>query len=614
MAMNSVFSDHSGPKNSAGGQRELPAIVISFPHQNLSLNRAPDPRYGRSMLMRRPFLIALFLGGLSACGFAPLNIWPLTLVGLTLWISMLWQSTNGKDALRIGYAFGVGHFTISLNWIAKSFTFQSAMPDWLGYIAVFLLALFLATYIAAAGLLTFHLSGRGKAAANKLTERQTPVLFITALAASWLFAEWLRSWLFTGFAWNPLGVVLVPLGQLPFLAKGIGTYGLSACVILIAGCLWMLAQRRWKLALPVLILFLVPALITKDSLFYTPPPSEAAAPITVIQPNIGQQEKWKAGYEAENLAKLANLTRQDTTNPRLIFWPEASIPDYLEDHYPNRYYGAPPEQVRWHLSELMQPGDILILGAIRLEFDKPKDPATRRPIGARNSAFIMGQDRTLQGRYDKAHLVPFGEYLPARTILSAIGLSRFAAGDLDFWPGEGPASLNLSLPAARPAIGSLAVDPAVDPSGSPSAPPSKDDFTIKMGVQICYEIIFSGQIIDRSNRPDFIFNPSNDAWFGRWGPPQHLAQAQLRAIEEGLPVIRSTPTGISAIITASGLVKDSIAQDSAGRIDAILPPPAPPTFFARHGNRIPILGGLLLLLVILAIRSCHIWVPSLKRT
>src|SRR6185503_4269428 len=158
-----------------------------------------------------------------------------------------------------------------------------------------------------------------------------------------------------------------------------------------------------------------------------------------------------------------------------------------------------------------------------------------------------------------AHLVPYGEYLPMRPLLSAIGLSRLAPGELDFDPGPGPRTI--ALPVAG-----------------------------RVGFQLCYEIIFSGDIVDRNDRPDWIFNPSNDAWFGAWGPPQHLAQARLRAAEEGLPVLRATPTGISAVIDARGNVVKSLPWRTAGVIDAMLPPAAKaPPPFARFGNVIPLL-------------------------
>jgi apolipoprotein N-acyltransferase len=154
-------------------------------------------------------------------------------------------------------------------------------------------------------------------------------------------------------------------------------------------------------------------------------------------------------------------------------------------------------------------------------------------------------------------------------LLSAIGLSRLAPGDSDFLAGPGPRSLPV------PGWGQI-------------------------GLQICYEIIFSGEVVDRRDRPDFIFNPSNDAWFGRWGPPQHLAQARLRAAEEGLPVIRSTPTGISAIVDARGRVVKSIPWQTAGVIDGNVPPPvAVRTPFSLTGNILPL--GLAAALMIAAI-------------
>ncbi len=259
---------------------------------------------------------------------------------------------------------------------------------------------------------------------------------------------------------------------------------------------------------------------------------------------------------------------REDDKPRIIFWPEAAIPDYLETGYPARYYyGRPPEFVRQQLSGLMKPGDMLVLGALKLEFDE----AGGRAAGARNSVFAMDAQRELVGRYDKAHLVPYGEYLPMRPFLSAIGLSRLAPGDFDFWPGPGARSIDLGK------FG-------------------------KAGIQVCYEIIFSGQVVDPENRPDFIFNPSNDAWFGSWGPPQHLAQARLRAIEEGLPVIRSTPTGISAVIDAQGTIIASVPMAQAGRIDGRLPQASAPTLFARFGNALPLGLAIILLLSAIAIR------------
>jgi apolipoprotein N-acyltransferase len=124
----------------------------------------------------------------------------------------------------------------------------------------------------------------------------------------------------------------------------------------------------------------------------------------------------------------------------------------------------------------------------------------------------------------------------------------------------------------------------------------------KIGFQVCYEMIFSGHVVDRTNRPEFIFNPSNDAWFGSWGPPQHLAQAQLRAMEEGLPIVRSTPTGISAIIDATGRVEKALPYQRAGAIESYLPPALPPTLFAQFGNALPLIFAAVLAFVGIALR------------
>jgi len=489
----------------------------------------------------------------SATGFAPLNLWPLTILMLALWMAIVMQAESRKAAFFTGWLFGVGHFVVGLNWIAKAFTFQAAMPEWLGYVAVILLSLYLAVFPALAALGGWWI-GRGRAGT-----------FVLALAGMWIITEWVRSWLFSGFIWNPLGSIALPLGQMTSLSMFVGSYGLSALLFAGAGGLWLLSLKRWQVAVPLLAFFaglsLIPFHLAKQI-----PPDQPL--ITVVQPNIGQQDKWKAGYEEQNLAKLAQLTVRDDNSPRILFWPEAAIPDYLETGYPARYYyGRPPEFVRQQLASLMKPGDVLVLGALKLEFGE----AGGRATGARNSVFAMDAERELLGRYDKAHLVPYGEYLPMRPLLSAMGLSRLAPGDFDFWPGPGPRSVDLGR------FG-------------------------KAGLQVCYEIIFSGQVVDPDNRPDFIFNPSNDAWFGSWGPPQHLAQARLRAIEEGLPVIRSTPTGISAVIDAEGRIRASIPMDEAGRIDTRLPRSKAPTLFARYGNILPLGLALILLLSAIAIR------------
>jgi apolipoprotein N-acyltransferase len=246
-------------------------------------------------------------------------------------------------------------------------------------------------------------------------------------------------------------------------------------------------------------------------------------------------------------------------------WPEAAVTEPLMDQRTGQPADFAAFQRRRAARSASQ-GGYLLTGGIGLT---SKDG--QAISGATNSIFVLAPDGNVVDRYDKAHLVPYGEYLPMRPLLEPLGLARLAPGDFDFNAGPGPKTIDL------PGWG-------------------------EVGLQICYEIIFSGHVVDESNRPDFIFNPSNDAWFGSWGPPQHLAQARLRAAEEGLPVIRATPTGISAIIDGRGNVVQELKWRTAGVIDGYLPPKSPqPTLFARFGNALPLLLSALLLIGAIAL-------------
>lgn len=388
---------------------------------------------------------------------------------------------------------------------------------------------------------------------------------ILAFAGCWIVTEWLRAWVFTGFVWNPLAVVLVQVG---WSSTIVGTYGLSGSIILLAGGLALLASRQLRSAALVLMpwgLLAAFSWLAAYPLNIKDTRSERPS-ITIIQPNISQADKYAPGYDEINFARLARYShRLPGQRPRLLMWPEAAIPDYIEDGYPYRYYQFQPGEsaagARTRLMTLMREGDVLVMGSNRLVIEDGQ------LVAARNSVSAMDANGKLLSHYDKAHLVPYGEYLPLPWLLQPLGLARLVPGDLDFWPGPGPQTMTLAL------------------DGKP----------VKIGMQICYEIIFSGEVVDRKHRPDFIFNPSNDAWFGDIGPPQFLAQARLRAIEEGLPVVRATPTGISAIIDANGRIVKSLPMHRAGRIDALIPVAKAPTLFARYGNILPIAFAALLI-------------------
>lgn len=497
--------------------------------------------------MFRLLILAIALGLVSALAFQPVGWWPLivlAIAGLAELVSR--QRTLGR-ALLVGWGFGVGQFVLSLNWIATAFTFQVAMPAWLGWVAVLLLSLYLAAYPMLAAGLAWRFG------------RKKPLALVLALAGGWAISEWLRATVFTGFAWNPLGVTLVDTPWI-HVSRFIGTYGLSALVVLLGGALWLGLRKDWRSAVPVAIVGAALLLIPPAALA----PVAKPQPIRIVQHNIGQDVKWEEGSADLATTKLNRLSSPKSNRGEIIFWPEAAVTRPLSD---TRAPALPyVEYERRVATKEVSADDVLLTGGITLRSDDGMSVDA-----AANSVFALGSDGQFIGRYDKSHLVPYGEYLPMRPLLSALGLSRLAPGEGDFQPGPGPGTMTL-------------------PAG------------VKAGFQLCYEIIFSGEVVNRAHRPDFIFNPSNDAWFGYFGPPQHLAQARLRAAEEGLPVIRSTPTGISALIDAHGGVIDSLPWKSAGIIWSTLPAPAASLSpFARLGNAIPLLLGAILLIGAIAL-------------
>jgi apolipoprotein N-acyltransferase len=495
-----------------------------------------------ALVTSRPLLIALVLGALAACGFEPLALWPLTLLAIAGLIQLIATAPTWRMAALCGWLFGVGHFTVGNTWIATAFTYQAQMPGWLGWIAVVLLALYLAVYPALAVM-----------AAWLLARRSSLPALVLAFAGCWAVSEWLRGWVFTGFAWNPLAMAaLGPFGRpgLAALAPWLGTYALSAVVVLLAG-LWLAALRRWRAdwrtaaaaAIPVVALLLP----THGS------DGQGTLRYTLVQPDIRQEVLDDPAQYENQFIKTARLTLpRDPGVRRIVLWPESGVPDYLREGYPGYFYRqttylADPLAARRRIGAVAGPNSLVLTGAVDLEMDRGD------VVGARNAVTVIDGAGRIVGGYFKAHLVPYGEYLPMRWLLEPLGLSRLVPGALDFLPGPGPRTLDLG------AWG-------------------------KAGVQICYEIVFSGQVVDPDQRPDYIFNPSNDGWFGSWGPPQHLAQARLRAIEEGLPVLRVTTTGISAVIDADGVVRQHVPRHRAERLDGLVPPAHPPTPFARLGN------------------------------
>lgn len=500
--------------------------------------------------------LALVAGLMTAFGFAPADVWVVALLGTTAMVGLVDTASSKRSAAAAGWLWGFGMFAASLTWIATAFTFQSAMPAAMGWVAVLGLSAFLALYPMLAALMARAVPQPGLAR-------------LLVLAGAFMIAEWLRGVVLSGFSWNPLGSAWLTAQGIGQLARVIGAQGLSGLMILAGGGLWLLASRqrsyRHRTAgAGLLLLVMLGGVFGHSSIKHGHAPDNPT--LIIVQPNIGQGEKYDEGANARHLERYLAITRQgvaesDTTadagkRTNLIIWSESSV------------FGLPEEDplLRRKLASVLRPQDFLLFGGVAAERD-----VMGNIDKLRNSLFVLDAGGTILARYDKAHLTPLGEYLPARGILEKVGLARLAPGGIDFAPGPGPKTI--ALP------------------GIPS-----------FGAMICYEIIFGSRVIEAGQRPAWIANISNDAWFGPTGPPQHLAQARLRAIEEGLPIARATPTGISAVIDPSGQLLAQQASGTSGFIRTTLPPPLPATPYAKFGDAIPLSLAVLLLLGGLLVR------------
>ncbi|MEP5153479.1 apolipoprotein N-acyltransferase [Planktotalea sp.] len=361
-----------------------------------------------------------------------------------------------------------------------------------------------------------------------------------SVLALWPLAEYARSTIFSGFPWGLQAYAWIdtPLAQ---IAAIVGPYGLGAVTLFIAA-LPVLWDWRKGGAVGVMCLgvlaFVGMAQLKTDA---SAPPD--APIIRLTQPNAPQHQKWDSDFMGVFFARQIQAT-QAAPKPDLIVWPETSLPNWLND----------AEFTLANISDAAQ-GVPVLIGAQRYE-----------GRSAFNSLAVLDADGALGKVYDKHHLVPFGEYLPLTGLMSRLGLKAMTETFGGFKAGAGPELIDLG------------------PLGK----------TLPL---ICYEAVFPHQMQSAEGRPDFLLHVTNDAWFGTWsGPYQHLVQAQFRAIEQGLPLMRSANTGVTAAIDAHGRITESIALGLSGHIDAALPPPLAPTFYSRLGD-IPALIALLLLLI-----------------
>ncbi|WP_424135275.1 apolipoprotein N-acyltransferase [Roseomonas chloroacetimidivorans] len=496
-------------------------------------------RYLETRTGWRALAAAFGLGALSALAMPPVHAIPVLLIALPGLLLLLGRAGGWRRAAMLGWAFGWGHHIVGLYWITHSILTEADRLWWFVPLAVPLLAIWMGIYSIIPAVLAW---------------RATPGWpRVLVLAGGWVLAEFVRGWAFTGFPWNLMGSVWA-FAALPVQgAAWIGVHGLSLATVLLA-CTPLLGRRAMAGGLVMLLAF------AGFGYARLQPAGPAPLPVTLVlvQGNVAQDVKWREDARWPIFRRYLELSREGAqaaareapgTRP-VIIWPETASPFLLADD---------PEARRIAATALPSDG-LLLAGTVRAEWGPD-----RRATKLFNSLVAIGPDAAIAGIYDKSHLVPFGEYMP----LSGWLPIRVIRGGVDFGAGPGPVAMSLpGLPSASPLI--------------------------------CYEVIFPGAVVG-DERPGWLLNITNDAWFGiSAGPYQHLAAARLRAVEEGLPLARAAQTGISATFDSRGREIARLALGETGFALSPLPVAGEPTPFSRLGLAIPAFLTVLCLLAGLA--------------
>jgi apolipoprotein N-acyltransferase len=522
-------------------------------------------------------LIAFLAGAASTLALPPTNIWPVPFVTFPVLVWLLDGAAGTRlggvlAAASAGWWFGFGYFLAGLYWLGHAFLVDAKTFGWLLPFAVTALPAAMAIYTAL-----------GLALARAIwTRGATRIL---ALAVALTLAEWLRGHLFSGFPWNTYGYALIsPL----WLAQGaalIGIWGLTFLAVAIYASPAALADARtdttrpWVAPALSAVVIAALAIYGAARLAGTSTSYVEGVHLRIMQPNLQQDDKFNYARKQQVMDRyLALSDRKDgpqSTGLRGVthlIWPESAFPFFLTRE----------PDVLAQISALLPKGTVLITGAIRA-------PDSRGVVNrAYNSIYVIGDDGSILSVYDKVHLVPFGEYLPFQDLLERLGLEQLTKVRGGFIPGE----RRQNQPAP----------------GAPNFLPL-----------VCYEIIFASDAVPHGEQPNWLYrhlgryfdwpfvagngarpgwllNLTNDGWFGASaGPYQHFQQARVRAIEEGLPLVRAANTGISAVVDPLGRVVASLPLGVEGILDAALPQPLAPTPYARLGDApagLMVLGGL----------------------
>lgn len=514
-------------------------------------------------LTKSKLILPIIAGSSLALTVAPFYLFPFGFLSLCYLFYIIERSKTFKQSFFLGLSYGFGFFLAGTYWITISL-FSDLKNFWyLVPFSITLIPLFLGTYIALATL-------SYKILVNKLKfERTYKKIIIFAIL--WLLFEVLRSTLFSGFPWNLIGYSWLFNINAAQIGNIFGIYGLSllATLIFLSPIFFIdLSHKKFKLlklpqirkidkgALALLVLIpIMAATYGNTFIIKNKIDQDQEEKIRIVQGNIPQDLKWDENQRYLNLIKYLHLTTSKPMNSvKTVIWPETAIPYAIKNNEYKAY-----ETIKVAIPE----GGQLITGAVRLQVEE------NNQYKVWNSLFVFNQNGQL-AKYDKRHLVPFGEYVPLSNYIPFI--KKITEGTTDFSAGK-----------------SIKTIPTSHFSFSPL---------------ICYEIIFSDNAINQYSRPDYLVNITNDAWFGNsTGPYQHLSMAQMRSIEYGIPTIRAANTGISALIDPFGRIVKDIKLNQEGVIDVGLIRSLRPTLYSRHKHNALLLSLSLLISVLLIKRK-----------
>ncbi len=494
-----------------------------------------------------------FVGGLaSAFAFPPYGAFPILWLTLPQLILLLdgakQQASESRKArfaafFRVSWAFFFGFFLVSLFWIAEAFLVDAESYAWMIPFALLILpgGLALIPSIILGGASAFWRSGISRI-----------LLFAVALALS----SWLRGHILTGFPWNVWGYAFAENLTLMQSFSALGIYGVGFLVLLLFSMPVVLIDQERKAAtayITACVLVWAGVVAYGTNRLQAPQQPVAGHQVLVIQPNVPQADKWKPENRQRLLPLYLQQTEQALTEMNLdketlIFWPESAFP-FLLDEEPGALEA---------IAATLPQNTMLITGGIRRE-------VSASGTHFFNSTFVVSDEGALIDIYDKVHLVPFGEYLPMRPLLQSIGVERLVPAPEDFTAGPRFEKIDLR--------NSLSFQPL-----------------------ICYEAIFPQTMLSEEERPNLLVNLTNDGWFGETsGPYQHLAQARIRAVEQGVPLVRAANTGISGLVDSNGRILAEVVLNKKGSFDSELPEILSPTLYVRMGDSI--FWGIILVVV-----------------